>query len=252
MSDLPTTAEERLSRLRAQLSGVRSGTRADRGLRLSRGGNALIGASLHAAARKDAGMELTGLEQLLVGAMGAVVSEEEVAAFGRVYLEEASRAGAKDLFPDVLASRPLEEGYRIEDLVGDLPAFGVEIAAQPNTSVVRLDELSPDEPLDSTEFVEALGLYGGGVTVVHGPREAAPRGADGADADYVLLSYRDFSCLRRSGEAGKTRSTGRRRPAATPATRRSTSHPNSVRSSPAATGSSRQSRMCSAATWTSG
>ncbi|MFF5208907.1 hypothetical protein [Streptosporangium sp. NPDC000396] len=90
MSESPVTTEERLSRLRAQLSGARSGTKRDLRMRLSHGGNTLIGASLHAAARNAKGLELTELEQLLVEAMGTVLAEEEIAEFGRVYQEETS------------------------------------------------------------------------------------------------------------------------------------------------------------------
>ncbi|WP_371250608.1 hypothetical protein [Nonomuraea sp. AD125B] len=172
-------------------------------MRLSRSGNTLIGASLHAAARKAKGLELTELEQLLVGAMGTVLAQEEIAEFGRIYQEETSPTTARELFPDTITGRPLTKGLSIEELVTDFPRIGAEIAAQPNASLVRLDELAPDAPLDTEEFVQALATHGGGITVVVGPQEQAPRGIDGADAIYVKLSFRDFWCKRRSSELGK-------------------------------------------------
>ncbi|WP_329448224.1 hypothetical protein OG906_42475 (plasmid) [Streptomyces sp. NBC_01426] len=189
--------------MRAQLSGARTATKADQRLRLSRGGNTLIGASLHAAARADQGMELTPLEQLLVGAMGEVLAEEEVTEFGRIYQEQASTAGARELFPDTIAGRALSQGFTVEELVGDFDRIGAEIAAQPNASLVRLDQLAFDAPLDSDEFIEALGTYGGGITVVTGPQDNTPRGVDGADAPVVAMSFRSFTCRRASNEAGK-------------------------------------------------
>ncbi|WP_336324036.1 hypothetical protein [Streptomyces lavendofoliae] len=196
------STEESLSRLRAQLSGARSGDVRDRQMRLSRGGNALVGASLHAAARKTNGMELTGLEQLLVDVMGSVLAEEEVAQFGRIYEKEASAPAVSELFPDFLAGRELTDGFSVEDLVAEFPRIGAEIAAQPNASLVRLDKLAPDEPLDSEEFIEALATYGGGITVVMGADDDSP-GINWWTRLEVGLLFRDFWCRRRSGEVGK-------------------------------------------------
>ncbi|WP_433509581.1 hypothetical protein ACQP2T_37260 [Nonomuraea sp. CA-143628] len=203
MPESHVTTEERLSRLRAQLSGARSSTKRDLRMRLSRGGNTLIGASLHAASRKAKGLELTALEQLLVGAMGTILAEEEITEFGRIYHEETSPEAVRELFPDTITGRSLTEGFSVEELVADFPRIGAEVAAQPNASLVRLDELAPDASLDTEEFVEALATHGGGITVVVGPQDQGARGIDGADAIYVKLSFRDFWCLRRSGEAGK-------------------------------------------------
>lgn len=171
-------------------------------MRLSRGGNTLIGAGLHAAARKNNGLELTGLEELLVGVMSSVLSEDEVSGFGRVYQEETSAAGAAELFPEFLTGRGLAEGFPVGELVAEFPRIGAEIAAQPNANLVRIDADAPDRPLDSEEFIEALATYGGGITVVVGP-QAEERGVSGAESAYVKLSYHDFRCIRRSGELGK-------------------------------------------------
>ncbi|MEU5582995.1 hypothetical protein ABZ791_35970 [Streptomyces huasconensis] len=196
-----TTTEERLDRLRGQLSGRRSVRAADRRMRLGRAQNLFVGVTLHAAARRDQGMELTGLEELLLGAAGRVLGEEEIAGFGRVYQEETSTAAA-ELFPEMMVGRPLSKGYASEDLIADLPRLEEEIAAQPNASIVRVDELAPDAPLDSKEFSQALAEHGGGITVVLGPAGTG-RGVDGADAASVKLSLKDFRCLRASGEAGR-------------------------------------------------
>jgi len=196
-----TSADQRLARLRAQLSGQRSDTKSDRRMRLSRAGNLFIGASLRAAARKDQGLELTELEQRLLGILGTVLAEEEVIAFGRMYQEEASTRAATELFPEIIVGLPISEGFSREDLLKDLSALGAEIAAQPNASLVRLDELAEDSPVDTEEYEQALGTYGSGITVVLGPPDPAPR--ESRAATTVKLSFRDFWCVKRSGELGK-------------------------------------------------
>lgn len=199
MSESVAGGEERLSRLRGQLSGERAESRSGRRMRLSRAGNTLVGAGLHAAARKGVGQELTDLEQMLLTAMGTVLDGEEITAFGRVYQEEGSARGVRELFPEVIASRPLTEGLSFEELVKDLPALGQEIAAQPNASLVRLDDLVPEDPIDTPEFIEAMGYYGSGITVVRGAPDAATASVSPAR---VSLAFTDFRCVKPSGELG--------------------------------------------------
>ncbi|MFF3863306.1 hypothetical protein [Streptomyces sp. NPDC002209] len=125
----------------------------------------LYAAMLHAAARLDAGGELTELEASLVGTMTQVLPEEEARELGRVYEEETSAPGAPQLFPDSLTRRPVTKGYTSEDLMADLAAFQDEIAAQPNVNIIDLDAPEGGEG-DSDAFVQAMSDYGYGATLV--------------------------------------------------------------------------------------
>ncbi|MFC6517759.1 hypothetical protein ACFQFR_36250 [Streptomyces goshikiensis] len=111
MSDVLSSAE-RAELLRDQLSGsgARSGSRSARRLRQSPAANVLIGVALHGAARREQGLELTGLEQRLTDQLVFLFGEEMVAEFGRIYQEPVSRAGAGSLFPALVAGRPVKEG----------------------------------------------------------------------------------------------------------------------------------------------
>ncbi|MER7049623.1 Kelch repeat-containing protein [Streptomyces jumonjinensis] len=171
--ELSVSRDARLKRLRQRLHDETPPAAFEGQVQASRGAHLLYGVMLHAAARMEAGLELTRLESQLVGPVVRLLSREEVCDFGRVYQEEAAFRGR--LFPDSLATRPVADGYSHEDLLADLPALHEEIAAQANVSVVDLD--APDSagaggadgaPLsfDSPSFREGMAAYGYGVSVV--------------------------------------------------------------------------------------
>ncbi|MFF9089874.1 hypothetical protein ACF1BE_26320 [Streptomyces sp. NPDC014991] len=91
----------------------------------ARGTGLLYGVMLRGAARVEAGLELTDLEEQMVSLLRVVASEEEVREFGRVFREEQA-LGASSLFPAALSQRGLEEGYALADLAGDLPGVREE------------------------------------------------------------------------------------------------------------------------------
>ncbi|WP_330317438.1 hypothetical protein OG301_17875 [Streptomyces platensis] len=197
-SDEPVSRSERLERLQAQLQGRPVGRRTPRAAPAPETG-LLYGVMLRGAARLDAGLELTGLEEEMVSFLRVLLSEEEICEFGRAYRKEGA---ASRMFPSALTSRDLADGYAFEDLVADLPGMRGQVMAQPNMSLLDLDRLPEDGSLDSPEFVKALGDYGHGFTMVtasdHRPdaaRASAPERVD------VELKY--FKCYRQSGEWGR-------------------------------------------------
>ncbi|MFD5145088.1 hemopexin repeat-containing protein [Streptomyces sp. NPDC058401] len=199
MSKNPTTAQERLERLTADLSGARVSSRAGGRLRLNRSSNLLLGAALHAAARVDRNLALTDLEQQLVDVLGKVLTEEgEVAAFGRAYTQATAR-GAVDILPESITSRPVEDGYALADLLTELPALGQEVMAQPNFSIVDVSRIAPGEPLDSEEFKAGMAEYGRGITIVDGP--PLDRAAEETLGHFALRMH-SFHCLVESHESG--------------------------------------------------
>ncbi|MGW0538626.1 hypothetical protein [Streptomyces sp. NPDC003032] len=197
-SDFAVPRDERLKRLRARLQGGAPARDFEGRAESSRSARLLYGVMLHGAARLHAGLELTDLEARLVGPLLRLLSQEEVGDFGRIYQEEsATRA---KIFPDALASRPLEQGYAVKDLIEDLPALGEEIAAQANVSIVDLDTPAggEDGSWDSKEFCQGMGAYGYGATVVTASGHQAPS-AD-KPALQVDMTHPRFKCDRESHE----------------------------------------------------
>lgn len=196
MTALPTTAQERLERVRADLSGARTDSRAQRRLRLGRSQNLLTGVMLRAAERQEAGLGLTGLEERLLGALRAVLPREEVADFGRAY-REATQKGVVEWLPETFTARSAQDGYAMADLVRDMAAGSKEILAQPNVSVVNVADLGEEDSFDSQEFTAAMTEYGTGATVVTAP--AGPE-TDSAQAVYAQLRATKFHCVRGTGD----------------------------------------------------
>ncbi|GLX41331.1 hypothetical protein Sros01_74040 [Streptomyces roseochromogenus] len=91
---------DRSARLREQLSGARGTSVSSLGASAS----VLVGTLLHAAARREQGLELTDLQ--LDALFGEGASEE----FGRIYQEPASRANAAQLFRQGSSSRSFMAG----------------------------------------------------------------------------------------------------------------------------------------------
>ncbi|WP_158708897.1 hypothetical protein [Streptomyces sp. NRRL S-920] len=197
VSGSPFTAEQRLERLNASLSGtprVRGEeSRGERRLRMNRSSNLLVGVLLHAAARQDEGLALTDLEQRLLKTATTLLPEKELPAFGQAYRDACAR-GPVAVLPEAITSRPMESGFSKADLKAALPALAEEICAQPNVQII---DVSKRDMADSDEFAAALGEYGRGVTILTGPRPAA-------DTQGVLNEVRvrmeKFDCLKESGE----------------------------------------------------
>ncbi|WP_405656331.1 hypothetical protein [Streptomyces sp. RK9] len=196
------TQPERLERLRAQLQGRPVGRSTPPKATPVPAMNLLYGVMLRGAARLDAGLEPTDLEAQMLSLLRKVASEEEVREFGRVFKEEERSARAAQVFPTVLTSRSVEEGYAFADLVHDLPELRQQIAEQPNLNLVDLDRLPEGAPQDSPEFVQGVADYGHGVTVI----TASDHRADDAEASAlsnVKIDLKFFKCHRESNEVGR-------------------------------------------------
>ncbi|WP_433854588.1 hypothetical protein [Streptomyces kronopolitis] len=186
----PSSVADRSALLRGQLSGARSETRSGRRLAQSQAANVLVAATLHAAARRERGMELTGLEQRLTDQLAALFGEEQVAEFGRIYQEPASRTGITSLFPDVVAERSLELGLDAEDVAAWLPSVQAEIAALSNARQVSVEELDQGVLTGEEEVV-----------VVTAPATAGTEFEIDA-INEVRVRFVKFRCDRRSTELG--------------------------------------------------
>ncbi len=204
MSQSPITAEQRLERLTASLSGTTrvqgQESRPERRLRMSRSSNLLFGVLLHAAARQDKGLPLTDLEQRLIETAGKLLPAKELPAFGQAYRDACAR-GSVAVLPEAITSRPLEDGYSRADLKAALPALAAEICAQPNVQIVDVSkaDLAGSETFDSEEFAAALGEYGRGITILTGP----PPAADIQGVLNVRVRMMKFQCVKESGESGR-------------------------------------------------
>ncbi|MGB8946637.1 MAG: hypothetical protein WCD21_41340 [Streptomyces sp.] len=167
------TADQRVARLREQLSGADGAyaqTHSARRLRESPAANALIGVALRGAARREQGLELTALEQRLTDQLGALFGPATLAEFGRIYQEPASLAGAASLFPAAVVERPLKEGLDTNDVLALLPQVQEEIADLDSVRQISVEELGAGvltgqeevvvvtgAPVEGTEFeVEAI------------------------------------------------------------------------------------------------
>jgi hypothetical protein len=135
----PATQAERLERLRAHLQGRPAIAAQVHRKRPGRGAHLLLGVMLRGAARLEAGLELTELEQRLVGILRAVLTEDEIAQFGRVYAEEVAAGHAQQVLPDAVNGRDLAAGYTEADLDKDVAALSEEIRSETNLNVVDAD-----------------------------------------------------------------------------------------------------------------
>ncbi|MFI9052028.1 hypothetical protein [Streptomyces sp. NPDC053427] len=185
------TSAERAALLREQLSGARSETRSARRLRQSPAVNVLIGATLHAAARRERGLELTELEELLAGKVESLFGPQMLAEFGRIYQEPASRSGAASLFPALIADRPWEEGFGAEDLCAFAPEIQKEVEGLPGVRQVAVEDLERGVLTGEEDVVVVTGA----------PTKGTEFEVD--DIHEVRLKFVKFRCDRRSTELGK-------------------------------------------------
>ncbi|MFJ8627436.1 hypothetical protein ACIRD3_31975 [Kitasatospora sp. NPDC093550] len=147
------TEQDRLERVRGLLSGTIAPEGA--GARVqSAHGNVLMGAFLHGADRLRQGHEPTDLERLMLDAVGSVLPEEEMRAWGGVYREVADSDATMAMVPQAFANRPVGEGYAIADLRNDLPDIIAEAMAAGNTQI--RDPRRPDRDTDDPAFLTAM------------------------------------------------------------------------------------------------
>jgi hypothetical protein len=188
---------ERIERLRSQLQGRPAGRA---GLRAKAGGDSalLYGVLLRAAARHEAGLELTPLEAGLLGPLGYLLSPQEIGEVGCVYAEEAAAGRAQGVLPGALAARPLEQGYAADDLFAALAAMD-DPRGQPNVQVV--DAATTTGEMDGEGFARASREAGFGVTMVTSSEAAAL--TDTAAPYHARIVADHFYCKDDTGEDTK-------------------------------------------------
>ncbi|MGW0897639.1 hypothetical protein ACWD0G_11690 [Streptomyces goshikiensis] len=147
------TEQDRLELVRGLLSGTDTPDGAEPQAQSSYG-SVLLGVFLHGADRLRQGHEPTDLEQLMLDAVGSVLSEEETQAWGRVYREVADSGATMAVVPQAFAHRPVSEGYSMADLRSDLPDIVAEAMAAGNTQI--LDPRRPDRETDDPAFLAAM------------------------------------------------------------------------------------------------
>ncbi|WAL93642.1 hypothetical protein [Streptomyces sp. Je 1-369] len=187
---------ERVERLRAQLQGRPATGRARRLATSSRDSGLLYGVVLRAAARRDAGLELTDLEAGLLRPLEYALDEQEIRELGRVYAEEASSRSLEEIFPAALAGRPVAEGYSVADLLKDLPEMG-DASSQANVHVVDIGTGEETEPFDTEEFLQGQKEAGWGITLLTSSAHA--RQTD--DPFYGRIILDKFHCVDDTNEA---------------------------------------------------
>ncbi|WP_438007372.1 RICIN domain-containing protein [Sorangium sp. So ce321] len=169
MTETTTTKErplskkttERVNKLREKLSGATAGSLGARRMQKNRAANPLFGAALHAAARLEAGHELSDLEHTLVDALGKGFGQQEIKAWGKAY-RETKGAHTREIVPDVIADRPIDQPFTMKDLADALPAHVEAVMAQGNVRVVDIANLAPGQELDQRDeaFLAAAREYG--------------------------------------------------------------------------------------------
>ncbi|WP_437803047.1 RICIN domain-containing protein [Sorangium sp. So ce693] len=179
------SAAERVKKLRDHLSGgATANSRSVGRLQKNRAANPLLGVALHAAARLEAGHELSDLEQDLVDALECGISRQEVKAWGKAY-QETQSSRRREFLPDTIAELSLDTAYTLQNLADSLPALTREVAAQPNVRIVDVAKLAPDQGIDLTDeaFVAAQNEYGISVTCFMNSAAKAKPAPDPAPAE---------------------------------------------------------------------
>ncbi|WP_424211039.1 hemopexin repeat-containing protein [Streptomyces sp. BI20] len=167
----------------------------------------LSGVWAHAAARAEQGLELTAWEKSILAPLQDVLGVEHVAAMGRVYREERAK-GAIPSLPEVLASRPLDQGFDLPEYHKALGELLPVILAQPNVSIQDVSALVSGKVVDPPEFTAALAEYGFGVTGFSGPDttpEEASRttfGVRPTGSYRTRMEWVEFECIEAVGDQG--------------------------------------------------
>jgi hypothetical protein len=169
-----TTHDERLSALKARLSGSASFRKATKGSdRSTPPPNPMFPALLHAAARYTAGLDLSPVEQRFILMLKIYSTNEEIAQFGKMYTEMKSQ-------PQFLANTSTLKGtslhmdaktpYTDADMIADARANVREILARPENKILDISSLEGDG-IDDADYARVLAEAGSGITVITGPEQ---------------------------------------------------------------------------------
>ncbi|PIA88773.1 hypothetical protein CB0940_06904 [Cercospora beticola] len=208
--------EERMRLFKERLNGSsRKSTASAEDSARNAPGELLWGKLLAATARKEAGSELSPLENRLVGMMQRFVPDEEVLEYGRMFAESVKSNSASGVHPQAVEQFDLQREYTDNDFHQDIGAIADEFAASGGVQII--DGTSPTFEADC----EALGEREGDINQGTGPsviafvgpndriKESDPApAAPAADIQnsnriWIRLHLTKFVCQRRSGEVGK-------------------------------------------------
>ncbi|MFI6219954.1 hypothetical protein ACIBEH_05300 [Nocardia salmonicida] len=192
MVEWSSTREQRQARLQGLVDGS---AKAGRGTRTAPE-NLLMGVGLRAVARREQGLELSELEQLLTDALDKLLPRDEIAQAGALFTR-AQEQGTLAGVASSVAQLPVTAPYSTADLVAELPVLGKQVMAQPNCNVVKVADLTAGGSLDSPEFVEAIRGYDSVLTVVSGD------GSQARTLPETTLNFRmlKFYCQERTGDS---------------------------------------------------
>ncbi|MGW7328414.1 hypothetical protein ACWGIU_07335 [Streptomyces sp. NPDC054840] len=185
-----------------------TGSRADskwvRGLRQGRQSNVLFAVALRAAERRAQGRTLTDLEKSALDLLCSVMSDAEVEAAGAEYRQALADLGELPLLPTVVTSKPLTEGFSVQDFKAHVPAMVAAIKGRANCAAVDIDTLAAGGAIDSPAFTAAVEDTGFGSTVLCG---ALPEGDAIPDApSYTAkLQFESFTCRKEVGDGASGR-----------------------------------------------
>ncbi len=206
------SVEERVERLKGLLTGRSPSARAARALSREDGyGNLLLGVALHGADGRRQGRALTDLEGLLVDALGTIMDEAELKAWGAAYRETVQSAAPGTLIvPKVVSDLPAAAGFAVADLERVLPQLSAEVAKAPNVCLLSLEDLATGREVEDPEFIEGMQACGFAVTgIARHPGAGAARPADttggGGEALAswrVRLEMEEFHVVRAVGDQG--------------------------------------------------
>ncbi|PPJ56950.1 hypothetical protein CBER1_02289 [Cercospora berteroae] len=208
--------EERMKLFKERINGSsRNRTLSDQERKQSAPGDLIGGKLVAATARKEAGSELSPLENRLVGMMQRFVPDEKVLEYGRMFAESVRSNSASGVHPQAVEQFDLQREYTDDDFHQDIGAIADEFAASGGVQII--DGTSPNFEADS----EALGEREGDLSQGTGPsviafvgpnyriKESDPApAAPAADVQtsnrmWIRLYLTKFICQRRSGEVGK-------------------------------------------------
>ncbi|RKT02335.1 hypothetical protein BX286_0229 [Streptomyces sp. 3211.6] len=131
---------------------------------------------LHGADRVRQGKTPTDLEQLLLNALGTVVSDPEARLWGQTYRQLVEAQGRLTTIPEVVTSRSVDRGYAMADLRQDMRHVVAGAMACPNVQIVDPFAVAAGQPEDPA-FIAAMRDTGFAVTAYSVPPQPAPAAA---------------------------------------------------------------------------
>lgn len=198
-SEIPKDTKERSDRIRELLNSPLSSSSVAKKICKSRPRNALLGVVFHACARFEQGLPLSDLEESILNRLGKILSDEELRENGLIY-QAMAQANRTEMFPDEIASLPLESSYTEKEFGEYLRTIIVpELLLQPNIRIVDPKKVASGEipnPEEDESFLMAMREYGHGSIAYYSP----PTDLEARSTMSVKLTLDRFKCTDESNE----------------------------------------------------